>query len=215
MSFFRKPDPRGTVRLCATPPERAAMIEPSGVARRGPRVSWMAGMRVGDDQGQTASCQLFAAAKWYEVTTGAYVADTTVMHVYHNLRRLLDRDEGEGLTTREAVRGARMAGWIGSREDIAPATLNDLYQQPLWAIYDADVFASPRRNGCVDHNAWLRNFEYHAVCIVARGPVPGSDVDWVNQAGSWGIRYGAKGITAMSVARHCEACRELWKVVKT
>lgn len=215
MSFFRRrSDPRGTVLLCASPAEREAMREPSGVARNGPRVSWMEHLIVGDDQGQTSACQLFAAAKRYEIVSGIYVADTTVIHVYHELRHQLGRPEGQGLSTKEAVRGCRMAGWINEDEDIGPATLDDLYQQPLWAIYDADVFTGTKRNGCVNHNAWLHQKEFHAVCLVAKGPVPKSDKEWVNQAGSWGASYGDNGITAMTTERHREACRELWKVVK-
>lgn len=216
MSFFRKrrPDPVGTVLLCATPEERAVMAGPAGVQRRGPRVSWMDGMRVGDDQGQTSACQLFAHAKRHEILTGAYVADTTVIHVYRELLKALGRPDGQGLTTREAVRGARMAGWLTADEDVAPATLDDLAGEPLLSIYDADVFTGTKRNGCVNVNGWLRNKEYHAVCLVAKGPLPKREEEWVWQAGSWGIHYGYKGITNMPRWRHDEACRELWKVVR-
>lgn len=214
--FRKRPrDPEGTVLLCATAAEREVMASaPVGVARRGPRVSWMEGMRVGDDQGQTTACQMFAYAKRREILKDLLITDAQVQRAFNNLLGTLGRPAGKGLTSKEAVIGARVAGWIGEDEGIGPATLDDLYEQPLIAIYDADVFAGTKRNGCVNVNSWLRNKEFHAVCLVAKGPVPKSDQEWVNQAGSWGIRYGHKGITSMPTWRHKEACRELWKVVK-
>jgi hypothetical protein len=210
-SFRKRVDPVGRAQLCAGAAERQTMA--GGVLQAGRDLSWMRGMRVGDDQGQSGACQLFDLAKRYEILTGAYVADTTVLHVYDATLKRLGRPWGGGLTTREAFAAALGAGWVRAGQQLAPATLDDLAGQPLVSMYDADVFAAPNRAGCVNCNARLRGESYHSVCLVAAGAVAGESGEWVYHAGSWGLAYGHRGITMMPLWRHKQALRELWKIV--
>lgn len=190
-----------------------AYVAAAGPLRDGPDVSWIPGMRAGDDQGQTDACVAFAIGRWIETVRKVYVPDWECVKVWRMALEAAGRTAG-GLTVREGIEGWKRQGKLSPGARAFRAELWDLARQPLVGIYEGSVFVGARRNGCCDHHA-PRSREFHAVLEVGHGRLTRiANRQMCYQAGSWGIGHGWKGFTCMEEWLHRERCRELWGIAE-
>ena len=188
-------------------------IAPSPL-RDGDDVSWLPRCRVGDDQGQTGACSIFAIASWAEIMFDYDISDAEALDVYRAALKRYNRPAGSGLQFREAFPMCATAGWLpGKMAMFAVRDLAHLSDQPIiaaGAITDAWHNASIQ-SGCLDHDPALTKVHgYHAYVIVGHGAVTNLPDRWVTVENSWGFRWGWNGLGVMSESLHTRLCRELW-----
>jgi len=189
----------------------------SGPLRAGADVSWLSQCRVGDDQGNTGACSVFALANWSEIMHGKAISDADILEVYLSALKANNLPPRSGLSFGMAFAAAHSAGWLpGARALQAVRDLAALQDQPLIAGYTIrDAWYRPSTQGCLDHDPALTDeYGYHAVVIVGYGrldSIPGGP--WIYIQNSWGLRWGWNGIGVMSEALHLRLCRELWTII--
>jgi len=183
----------------------------------GDDVSWMPRAMVGDDQGNSGACALFAMAAWAEIVHGVPVSSFDVRAGYIRALAPLGRPWGEGLYFHEALKAAQAEGWIRSTGTLrAESGLDRLKEQPLLCGYIVTqaFYGTDPKSGCLDHDKSLdAELGYHAVCIVGKGRVDSlPDRSWVYFENSWGWQWGWNGIGVVGVEMHNRLCREVWSI---
>jgi len=190
----------------------AAPLTPT-LAASVPMVSHLDQCVVGDDQGREGACAIFAFASWCEVHLRAYISNRDCHTIYREALERAGRSTG-GLYFHEAFEAVKRAGWLPWASALHEATLQDLVSQPLIAGYImTQAFDNVAPWGCLDHSNPMKGERgYHAVCVVASGPVghPPEPYVWIEN--SWGLSWGWNGIGFMNLNLHQKLCRQLFKV---
>lgn len=183
----------------------------------GEDVSWIPRAMVGDDQGNSGACALFAMAAWAEIVHGVPISSFDVLAAYRRALASLGRAFGEGLYFSEALKAAQTEGWIRSTGTLrAERGLDRLKEQPLlcgYVVTDAFYRADPN-TGCLSHDESLKTeLGYHAVCVIGKGRLDMMpNRSWVYFENSWGWQWGWNGIGVMGVEMHTRLCREVWSI---
>ena len=187
-------------------------------SEEGDNVSWLASIRVGNDQGRDGACALFAIASWAQAKLNVSIPDGRRLDLYSKTVWKLKRRIDGGLTMPEAFQAAHKAGWLpGCTALRAVRDLAALRDQPVIAGYMVtpawDMHRVQRQTGCLDHSAEFSPTGRHAVVIVAKGRIDSVRKNkWVYIENSWGLRWGYKGIGIMNYELHSQLIRGLWVI---
>lgn len=191
---------------------------PPTPARDGADVSWLDRCRVGDNQGATGACTLFAFASWSEIVHGQSITDEACLEAYRDACARYNIADGKGMTFRRAFRVAQDYGWLPGATGLhRQHNLQALQDQPLIAGYAVTKAWRERymRNGVLNHSHVFNYMEgYHAVVIVGHGALaaaPGQRFVYIEN--SWGPLWGHQGLGLMSEEMHTRLCKEVWRIV--
>ena len=176
--------------------------------------SWFEHTVVGNDQGWTSSCAFQALANWAEIMEKKRISDEERLDVYFRALKREDRNSG-GFTYPKAYYYADDAGWMpDDAEGIIPTRkLSTLAEQPILAGYSVHKpWNHVKQDGIISSCAG-KLIAYHGVCINAVGMQGNDPTLWVYHEGSWGPKWGYKGMARLTGTVHEKTCREMWKVV--
>ena len=174
-----------------------------GPLHDGADVSWIPRCNVGENQGESAACAMFAVANWAEIMFRKNYSSAEMLALYRANAVM------GGLSVPSAFRAAQTVGWVQGRSVcMSTQSLDLLDTQPIIAAYaiteawdNVDTVS-----GCLDHNPKLTAERgLHAVLIVAKKD--GAIVQFEN---SWGTEWGYHGLGQMEYALHLRLCRGLW-----
>lgn len=178
--------------------------------------SWLNGLHVGDDQGDSSACAVFTCAKWAEAMKYGVYTDAECKEVWRITTKNLGRP-GDGLTPEEAVHGCSVAGMLPKRaRAVRRYNLSALARQPLFGAYKiTPAFQNVSPEGCLDHSASTRKiFGYHAMLIVAQGILKGQEIlgPVVENVNHWNEDWGYKGMCVSTQHCHNNHCVGVWSI---
>lgn len=183
----------------------------------GKDVSWLQHCRLGDDQGTSPACSMFAFASWAQIMRGVTISDDYILTRFRETAKALNRPSWVGLTMGEAFAASSAAGMLPSVSTMVHADLDDLAAQPLLAIYTmCPAWDSPSESGYLNDSPGFEHpiRGFHAVAIVAAGDVKAFKAGpFIYLENSWSRRWGWNGLGVMSMLQHRRLCRELWKLI--
>ena len=189
-------------------------------ARDGPDVSWLSRCRVGDNQGATGACALFAFASWAEIMFGTPISDSACLAAYEDACKRFGIPYVRGMQFSQAFQVARDHGWLRDASGLTRVhDLSELANQPILAGMSVTAAWRPEnlRDGVLDHDPNIRYVDgYHAVVIVANGVIL-SDLKggrYIYIENSWGLGWGHNGLGMMRADLFKRLCRELWIVTQ-
>lgn len=200
--------PSGTTRMCA-----------SRVRRDGPDTSWLSGLHVGDDQGDSSSCVVHALGNWLEAVDGVFVPDGDCRGIWQETLAFNGRTKG-GLTVSEGFAGMTRAGYFQGWKGVEQVYDYERFvDQPFVACYKVlPAWMNMSFEGCFDHSPEARRGSYgnHAVLLGARGIVDAQpDLGRIyTVVNSWKLSWGKNGMGQMAEDLHDEMCFEMWAVNK-
>ena len=176
----------------------------------GDDVSWIGGLKVGNDQGNRNCCALQAVGNWINAVHKIEISDEEVKRVHWS-----NGKGNVGMSFQRAFDLADKAGWFPEkyRGVLLTNRLSSLEDQPILAGY------SIRRNwNNVSEHGKISTWEgavtaHHGVLIVAKGRVKEEKPRvWIEN--SWGYKWACKGIASLSEDVHNKEIKEMWVVVK-
>jgi len=187
-------------------------------ARDGPDISWLSRCRVGDNQGSTGACTLFALASWAEIMFGAPISDAECLDSYYKACQRYNIPYGRGMQFSQAFLVAKDRGWLRDARGLSRVHDQDaLARQPILAGYKVTAAWDPKnmRNGIFDHSEGIKYVRaYHAVVNAAEGTVDGPGGDrFTTIENSWGLGWGDNGLGMMREDLFKRLCREMWIVI--
>lgn len=209
--WFKSREHKGLVLTQTVLPERI-----DGPLLAGPDVSWMKGLRVGDNQGNHGACAIFTFANWAERVRGMKITDEECLDVYKRAIRSMALATNSGLTNPQAFRAALSAGWLGGARSLQAAhTLEPLKDQPMIAGFSVtDALRNTNSSGCMDHAASDAVYGYHDMLIVACGRLdqaqPDEEERVIWEENSWGPTFGFKGCCFQRESLFRKICKEMW-----
>jgi len=195
---------------CGSPRMSAARVSNDGAD-----MSWLTGLHVGDDQGDSSACVIFALANWMDAVEHLFISDSICKAVWQATLKFNGRSNG-GLTVPEGFAGMQRAGYLQAYSGVFQTYNYDLFaKQPFIACYRVTpAWYNMSFEGCLDHSSAARQGSYgnHAVLLGARGVVDaqaerGRIYTVVN---TWKLSWGKNGMGQMTEDLHDETCFEMW-----
>jgi hypothetical protein len=193
---------------------RSARSRYAAPLTKGSESSWLPLCRAGQDQGQDGACAVFAIAEWACVMQGRTISNEQRLAAYRKHLAAYSLPDNSGLSFFEAYEVARTEGWItGTRGLQMVLDFTFLSEQPLLLGYEIDEgWQDTNAAGCIDHRAGLDVLGNHAVLGVAAGRI-GAGVEFAQFNNWWGDSWGRYGFGQLTMERHDEVIREMWKVI--
>lgn len=181
--------------------------------RDGKEVSWMNQSPVGNDQGMSGACSVFALTNWLAVMRDQDYSDMECIRAFEDLKERAGI-KTRGVTVQQAFKGLQDTGWFSDVDTILPVQdLDALTGQPLIAVYDWDSsWIGISNAGCLDADGSDFVEGQHCVLTIARGQIT-TRQSMVYIQNSYGNMWGHKGCAMMTEKHHDKIIRELWAIV--
>ena len=198
--------------LCA--PTFRAATELRAPHQGASEASWLPLCRAGQDQGADGACAVFTIAEWAVVMQDRTIGNDERLDAYDEYLTAHGMPADSGLTFMDAYQIATERGWIVGCAGLQMVLdFQRLDEQPLLLGYEVDEgWQDTNAAGCIDHRSGLKVLGNHAVLAVSTGRI-GTGPVFAQFNNWWGNSWGWHGFGQMTMDRHDEAIREMWRVI--